>query len=120
MPARCSSTRPRARASASTKTQPIEPKWAYPRSKAAAEEAIRSEHGGIPYALLRLAGVYDERTVVPTLAHQIARIYERDLQSYFYSGDPLAGQSMLHREDMLDAFRRAVDRRGSCRRRPRS
>src|SRR3546814_13405928 len=38
--------------------QPIAPGWAYPRSKAAAEEVIRAEHGRIPYALLRLAGLY--------------------------------------------------------------
>jgi hypothetical protein len=49
--------------------------------------------------------------MVPTLAQQIARIYERDLHSYFYSGSTLVGQAMLHREDMLDAFCRAVDRR---------
>ena len=92
-------------------SQPIEPKWAYPRSKAAAEEAIRKEHGRIPIVLLHLAGLYDERTAVPTLAQQIARIYERDLQSTLYSGDARAGQSMLHKDDMIDAFRRVVDRR---------
>lgn len=92
-------------------SQPIAPKWAYPRSKAAAEDVIRQEHGKIRCVLLHLAGVYDERTVVPTLAQQIARIYERDFQSHLYSGDPLVGQSMLHKADMVDAFRRAIDRR---------
>ena len=90
---------------------PIEPGWAYPKSKAAAEAAIREEHGRIPYVLLHLAGLYDEKTSVPTLANQIARIYERDLQSYVYSGSTTVGQAMLHRNDMLDAFRRTVDRR---------
>jgi nucleoside-diphosphate-sugar epimerase len=90
---------------------PIEPGWAYPESKAAAEEVIREEHGRIPYVLLHLAGLYDEKTSVPTLANQIARIYERDLQSYVYSGSTTVGQAMLHRNDMLDAFRRTVDRR---------
>ncbi|MFA7441587.1 MAG: NAD-dependent epimerase/dehydratase family protein [Sphingomonadaceae bacterium] len=91
----------------------IDPRWAYPKSKAAAEDVIRAEHGHIPYVLLHLAGLYDEKTSVPTLAHQIARIYERDFQSYLYSGSTLAGQSMVHRDDMLDAFRRTVDRRAS-------
>lgn len=91
--------------------QPIEPGWAYPKSKAAAETAIAEEHGHIPYVLLRLAGLYDERTSVPTLANQIARIHGRDFQSHFYSGSTRAGQAMVHREDMLDAFRRTVDRR---------
>jgi nucleoside-diphosphate-sugar epimerase len=93
--------------------QPIEPRWAYPQSKAAAEEVIRTEHKDIPYVVLRLAGVYDQRTMVPMLAQQIARIYERNFQSYFYSGSTLVGQAMLHREDMLDAFCRAVDRRSA-------
>lgn len=91
--------------------QPIAPRWAYPQSKAAAEAVIRTEHKQIPYLILRLAGVYDEHSMVPTLAQQIARIYERDFQSYFYSGSMLVGQAMLHRDDMIEAFRRAVDRR---------
>jgi nucleoside-diphosphate-sugar epimerase len=93
--------------------QPIEPRWAYPKSKAAAEEVIRAERGRIPYVILRLAGVYDEHSMVPTLAHQMARIYEHDFQSYFYSGSTLVGQAMLHREDMVEAFRSAVERRGA-------
>lgn len=92
-------------------SQPIDPRWAYPKSKAAAEEAVLQEHGRIPCVNLRLAGVYDDQTLVPTMAQQFARIYERDMQSYFYSGSTLVGQAMLHREDMLDAFRRTIDRR---------
>ena len=46
----------------------------------------------IPYVILRLAGVYDERTMVPTMAQQMARIYERDFQSYFYSGSTLSAR----------------------------
>ncbi|WP_347302688.1 NAD-dependent epimerase/dehydratase family protein [Croceibacterium sp. TMG7-5b_MA50] len=94
-----------------TEDTPIGPGWAYPKSKAAAEQAIREERGTIPTVFLRLAGVYDERTSVPTFANQIARIYERDFQSVFYSGDTDAGQAMLHRDDMIDAFVRTVDRR---------
>lgn len=93
--------------------QRIEPRWAYPKSKAAAEAVVREEHGHIPYVLLRLAGVYDAQSMVPTFAQQMARIYERDFQSYLYSGNTQVGQSMLHRDDMLDAFRRTIDRRGS-------
>ena len=91
--------------------QPIDPQWAYPKSKAEAEKAIEEEAGEMPVAILRLAGVYDEETMVPTLAQQIARVYERNLESYLYSGRRDAGQAMLHREDMLDAIRRTVDRR---------
>lgn len=92
--------------------QLIGPGWAYPKSKAETEDVIRAEHGDIPFVLLRLAGVYDEKTSVPTSANQIARIYERNFQSHLYSGDTDAGQAMLHRDDMIDAFVRAVDRRG--------
>lgn len=92
-------------------SQPIGPRWAYPRSKAAAEAVVSQEHGAIPCVNLRLAGVYDDQSLVPTMAQQFARIYERDLQSYFYSGSTLVGQAMLHRDDMLDAFRRTIDRR---------
>lgn len=93
--------------------QALSPGWAYPKSKAEAEEVIRAEHGKIPYVHLRLAGVYDERSAVPTLAQQIARIYERDFSSYLYAGSPLVGQSMVHRDDMIGAFRCAIDRRKS-------
>jgi nucleoside-diphosphate-sugar epimerase/uncharacterized membrane protein len=92
-------------------TRAVAPKWAYPISKAEAEDVIRREHGAIPYVLLHLAGVYDEQRSVPTLAQQVARIYERDFQGHLYAGDLRAGQSLLHKEDMVDAFRRAVDRR---------
>lgn len=90
---------------------PIRPRWAYPESKAAAEGVIAEAHGRIPYVLLHLAGLYDDETAVPTLAHQIARIYERNLQGHLYAGDQDAGQSMLHREDMIDAFVRVLERR---------
>ena len=91
--------------------RPIKPGWAYPKSKATTEEVIRAEHGDMPFVLLRLAGVYDEKTSVPTFSNQIARIYERDFQSHLYSGDTDAGQAMIHRDDMIDAFVRAIDRR---------
>ncbi|MBW4331009.1 NAD(P)-dependent oxidoreductase [Stakelama sp. CBK3Z-3] len=89
----------------------IAPGWAYPRSKARAEAAIGEVRGDMPVIFLHLAGLYDERSSVPTFAHQMARIYERDLQSHFYSGDLCAGQAMIHRDDMVDAMVRAVDRR---------
>ena len=91
----------------------IDPRWAYPKSKAAAEAVVLKEHQHIACVILRLAGVYDTHTMVPTLARQMARVYERDFQSHLYSGSTLVGQSALHREDMLDAIRRTVDRRGT-------
>ncbi len=92
-------------------SHPIDPRWVYPESKADAEAVIVAEHKKIPYVILRLAGVYDEHSMVPTLAQHIARIFDRQFQSHFYSGSTLVGQSMLHRDDMLDAFVRTIDRR---------
>lgn len=94
-------------------SQPIAPRWAYPRSKAAAEAAILRERGTIPVVMLRLAGVYDRRSMVPTLAQQFASVYEKRLDSYFYPGDTNTGQAMLHRDDMLDAFTRCVSARST-------
>lgn len=93
--------------------QPLAPKWAYPQSKARAEEVIQSERGSTPVVLLHLAGLYDAKKGVPTLMNQIARIYSRDLQGHLYSGDLDAGQAFVHAEDMVDAFKRTVDRRAS-------
>lgn len=94
-------------------THPIAPRWAYPRSKAAAEQAILRERGAVPVATLRLAGVYDRKSMVPTLAQQFACVYEQRFDSYLYPGDLNTGQAMLHREDMLDAFVKCVAARSS-------
>jgi nucleoside-diphosphate-sugar epimerase len=75
-------------------------------------DGIREERGEMPCVLLHLAGLYDEKTAVPTLAEQIRRIYERDPKAHAYSGRLDVGQSFIHRDDMTDAFVRAVDRRG--------
>ncbi|WP_316013310.1 NAD-dependent epimerase/dehydratase family protein [Roseobacter sp. HKCCA0434] len=94
---------------------PLAPGWAYPKSKARAEEVIREvaprTNPEMGVVLLHLAGLYDDETAVPTLSHQIARIYERNLKSHVYAGDPTAGQSFIHLDDMLDLFERVVDRR---------
>ncbi|WP_121068134.1 NAD-dependent epimerase/dehydratase family protein [Chachezhania antarctica] len=91
---------------------PIDPQWAYPQSKAQTEDVIR-EHAAedMKTVFLHLAGLYDEQTAVPTLSHQIARIYERSFKSHAFSGDMNAGQAFIHRDDMLDLFRRVIARR---------
>lgn len=91
----------------------FDPSYAYPQSKLAAERVVEEERGAIPTVILRLAGVYDRDHLIPTLAHQIARIHQTDLQGYFYAGSPLTGQSMLHKEDLADAIQRTVDRRST-------
>ncbi|KZY02665.1 MULTISPECIES: NAD-dependent epimerase/dehydratase family protein [unclassified Sulfitobacter] len=90
---------------------PFAPGWAYPKSKARTEEVIREEAGDISTVFLHLAGLYSDQTAVPTLSHQIARIYERDFKSHTFSGDMKAGQSFIHIDDMLDLFERVIERR---------
>lgn len=92
-------------------SSPVQPGWAYPESKAQAEEAVHQAHGTIPFSILRLAGLYDDHSAVPTLSYQIARIYERDIKSTMYSGDLMAGQSFIHEDDMLALFDAVLERR---------
>lgn len=94
-----------------TEESPLDPGWAYPKSKARAEDIIREEAGATPTVFLHLAGLYDDETAVPTLSHQIVRIYERSFKSHMFSGDPRAGQAFIHRSDMLTLFQCVVDRR---------
>jgi nucleoside-diphosphate-sugar epimerase len=45
------------------------------------------------------------------IAQQIARIFERRPTAYLFAGDITHGQPYLHRDDLVDAVVRAVDRR---------
>ena len=61
--------------------------------------------------ILRFAGVYDEDCRAAFIAQQIARIFERLPTAYLFTGDITHGQPYLHRDDLVDAVVRAVDRR---------
>ncbi len=90
---------------------PLDPKWAYPKSKAETEEVVRKEHDDIPAVIFRIAGVYNDDGGIPTLAHQIQRIYERQWMSHLFPGDRNHGQAAVHIDDVASAFRHVVDRR---------
>lgn len=90
---------------------PLEPAWPYPQSKLDAEQMIKKERGHIPALIFRLAGVYTDLCDVPSLANQCQRIYERQMLSKVFPGDPSHGQAFIHLEDVARAFRRAVDKR---------
>lgn len=92
-------------------SDPLKAKWAYPQSKVSTEKVIEKHHGNIPYTLLRLAGLYDDESAVPTLAQQIARIYEQDFKSYLYAGDKQTGQAFIHKDDVVELFKRTIDKR---------
>jgi nucleoside-diphosphate-sugar epimerase len=89
----------------------VEPKWDYPKSKMQTEQLIRAEHEWLPVVLLRIAGVYTDQCQSLPLANQIQRIYERRLTSKVFPGDVSRGQSFVHLDDVVDAFRTTVDRR---------
>ncbi|UXN67261.1 NAD-dependent epimerase/dehydratase family protein (plasmid) [Phyllobacterium sp. A18/5-2] len=90
---------------------PLEPPWAYPRSKAETEMVIQERRGAIKSVILRFAGVYDEDCRAAFIAQQIARIFERLPTAYLFTGDITHGQPYVHRDDLVDAVVRTVDRR---------
>ncbi|HEY0846955.1 MAG TPA: NAD-dependent epimerase/dehydratase family protein [Noviherbaspirillum sp.] len=90
---------------------PLHPAWPYPQSKLDAERVVVAERGHIPALILRIAGVYTDQCEVPSLANQIQRIYERQMLSRVFPGDPTHGQSFVHVDDVARAIRAAVDRR---------
>lgn len=92
---------------------PIDPKWDYPRSKVQTEQLIRAEHERVPVVLLRIAGVYTDRCQSLPLAHQMQRIYERRLTSKVFPGNTSTGQSFVHLDDVVEAFRATVGRRAT-------
>jgi nucleoside-diphosphate-sugar epimerase len=94
-----------------TEESPTGADWAYPESKLRAEAAIAEEHERIPYVLLRFAGVYDDRCHSIPLAQQIARIHQKQLESYFFPGDSDRGQPFVHLEDVVRCVRRTVEAR---------
>lgn len=89
----------------------LEAKWDYPESKRLTEEVIRLERGDIPVVIARIAGVYDKEGHSVPVSHQIQRIYERQMTARFYPGALDRGQAFIHREDLVDAIARMVERR---------
>ncbi|MEX2263280.1 MAG: NAD(P)-dependent oxidoreductase [Bryobacteraceae bacterium] len=94
-----------------TEQSPLEPAWAYPKSKLETERLIQQEHGKIPAVILRIAGVYNEDGHTVPIAQQIDRIARKDLESYFFPGDPDSGQAYIHLQDLVDLIRRVIERR---------
>ena len=92
---------------------PLGPSWAYPESKVRTEKVIHEGRGDIPAVLLRIAGVYDDGCHSIPLAHQIQRIYERQITSRLYSGETAHGQAFLHMDDLVDAIEQVVGARAS-------
>lgn len=84
---------------------------AYPRSAIEGERILRAGRGPTRVTILRLAGIYDDEGHSPLLAREIARIYERQLDSHLFPGDPSHGRPFLHLEDCVSAICAAIERR---------
>jgi nucleoside-diphosphate-sugar epimerase len=94
-----------------TEASPVGPEWDYPKSKLATANIIRDERGKIPAVILRIGGVYNEDGHTVPIAQHIARIYERRLESYFFPGDPSAGQAFVHLNDLVDLIHKVIENR---------
>ena len=94
-----------------TEDSPLAAKWDYPASKILTEETIHQHRGDTPAALLRIAGVYTDYCDSIPIAHQIQRIYERQLTSHVYPADVTHGQAFVHLDDTVQAIVDAVDAR---------
>jgi nucleoside-diphosphate-sugar epimerase len=94
-----------------TEASPTEAAWDYPASKLQAEAVIQQERRTIPAVVLRIAGVYDEDCHSIPIAQQISRIYQKDLESYFFPGDADHGQPFVHLNDLVDCIARTVNQR---------
>jgi nucleoside-diphosphate-sugar epimerase len=103
--------RPRPPGQEIDESTPLEAKWDYPASKIETERLLREQRGRIPVVLLRVAGVYDEEGNSIPLTRQLQRIYERQLESYVFPGDPSHGQAFVHLDDVVEAIRLTIERR---------
>lgn len=83
---------------------PLDPTWAYPKSKVETEKVIHAERGDIPSVILRIAGVYDDLGHSMPLPRQMQRIFEHDLTAHVFPGDLDHGQGMVHRDDVVDLY----------------
>ena len=90
---------------------PLEPKWAYPKSKVETEKLIHQKHGKIPAVILRIAGVYNDECHSIPIAHQVQRIYEKKLLGHLFPGDVTHGQSFIHLDDLVDTIVKVVEKR---------
>lgn len=90
---------------------PLDPKWDYPKSKVATENLIRANRGNIPAVNLRVAGVYNEEGNSIPITNQIQRIYEKQITSFFFPGDPSHGSTFIHLDDLIDAIIKTIEAR---------
>ncbi len=94
-----------------TEESPLIMNWNYPRSKVLTEELIHSDHGNIPYVVLRIAGCYDDDCHSIPIANEIQRIYEHQLEARLFPGNIQAGAPFLHLEDLANCISLCIQKR---------
>jgi nucleoside-diphosphate-sugar epimerase len=87
---------------------PIQPRWAYPRSKVKTEKVIHEEKGNIPTVILRISGVYDDDCHSIPISNQIQRIYEHQMNAHLFAGNITHGSDYMHMNDLVDAIVQCV------------
>lgn len=83
----------------------------YPQTKERTEVIIQEQRERFLCWIARIAGGYDDEGYSMSIAHQIQRIYERQLTARFYPGDLDRGEAFVHRADLVDAIRRIIGKR---------
>ena len=94
-----------------TEASPTRGEWDYPQSKLKAEQTLKEHRGEIPVVIHRIAGVYDETGHSLPITQHIRRIYEKQLESCLFPGDPSKGQAFIHIDDLLDCLVRTIEKR---------
>lgn len=94
-----------------TESSPLRPSWEYPKSKILTEKLLLEKHGKIPLVILRIAGCYDDECHSIPISQQISRIYEKQMERFFFPGDTSHGASFLHLEDLADLIYLTVQKR---------
>lgn len=90
---------------------PKQAEWDYPKSKLITERVVEQERGDMKAVILRVSGVYDDECNSLPIAQHMRRIYEEQLESYVFPGDPEKGQPFVHIDDFVDCVHRVIERR---------
>lgn len=91
---------------------PLDPRWEYPKSKAATEELLWRMRDILPVVVLRIADVYDDVGHSILLTYQICQLHQRRLSGCLCPTDGDDAQTFLHLDDLAEAIERIVGRRG--------
>ena len=90
---------------------PKEAAWDYPKSKLITERVVEQERGNMKAVILRVSGVYDDECSSLPIAQHMRRIYEEQLESYVFPGDPKKGQPFVHIDDFIGCIHRVIELR---------